>query len=75
MSIKQVDTNSEVRDELSIDDLDRVTGGGHAPPGHGNGTGGGDGLGWVRNLLRGVVGSLPSGNATPSLNHEDPHSS
>lgn len=67
-------------DELSIDDLDHVTGGkaaggggstSHA--GTGTGTGGGDGLGWLRGLIRNVVG--PLGGVAPTIQHEDVHAS
>ena len=54
-------------DELSIDDLDHVTGGG------GNHNHGGDGLGWLRHLVRGVLAPLGSGDT--ALKHESVHSS
>jgi hypothetical protein len=48
---------------------------------HGNngtrssGTGGGDGLGWLRNMMRVVADLIPPATSswTPSLNHEQPH--
>ena len=53
------------RDLLKDEHLDTVTGGGKPPGGqsstsggHGNGTGGGDGLGWLRNLIRAVDKAL-----------------
>ena len=57
-------------DELSIDDLDHVTGG---AGNHTNGHHGGDGLGWLRHLVRGVL--APLGGVDTALKHESVHSS
>ena len=58
-----------MNDELSIDDLDQVTGG----RGNDAAPRGGDGLGWLRNMLRVVL--APLGGADTALKHENVHSS
>jgi hypothetical protein len=50
-------------DDLSLDDLDHVTGGGRSGHGDsgaggGKGTGGGDGLGWLRHLAGGIANAV-----------------
>ena len=68
-------------DELSIEDLDHVIGGGGhntyggKPAGGGNGTGGGDGLGWLRGLVRNVFGGVVQNAGPPAIQHENVHAS
>ena len=42
--------------ELLNDEELSIVAGGKPAGGHGSGTGGGDGLGWLRNLIRGIFG-------------------
>ena len=43
-----------MNDDLLNDEALSIVNGGKPPGGHGSGTGGGDGLGWLRNLIRNI---------------------